>query len=130
MENCVFCKEYDEKSVNILLENNSFWIKLDPNPVSKGHILIISKRHIDNIFKLTNEETKDLLEILKKTREYIDSKYNPTGYNVGVNIGEEGGQTIFHLHVHFIPRYKGDVPDTVGGIRNVIPGKGNYKQNL
>ena len=60
----------------------------------------------------------------------LDERFHPAGYNVGFNAGAEAGQTIDHLHVHVIPRYRGDVPDPRGGIRNVIPTVGNYLQPL
>ena len=63
---------------------------------------------------------------LKLQIDYLKKKYNPDGFNIGVNNGEDAGQTVFHAHIHVIPRYKGDVPNPRGGVRNIIPGKGDY----
>lgn len=63
-----------------------------------------------------------------KVKKIIDEQYHPDGYNIGINEGEAAGQTVFHLHIHVIPRYNGDVPEPIGGIRTIIPGKGNYRR--
>jgi len=135
MSDCLFCREYrkkydhlNNKPLEIILQNNSFWVKFDPNPVSPGHALIVSKEHVDNISNLIRNEPYDYINILRQTIELIDRKYHPEGYNLGSNIREAAGQTIFHLHIHVIPRYFGDVPNPRGGIRNIIPGKGDYKK--
>lgn len=65
----------------------------------------------------------NLADIVKRI---IDEKYHPDGYNVGINVGEAAGQSVFHVHMHIIPRYQGDVPNPRGGIRGVIPGRQNY----
>ena len=65
-------------------------------------------------------------DLVKTVKEIIKNKFNPDGFNVGVNSGETAGQTIFHAHIHVIPRYKGDVPNPRGGVRNVIPDKADY----
>ena len=91
--------------------------------------MIISNRHIESYFDLTADELNDLNKILKKQRKElikIDSKI--TGFNVGVNIGKDAGQSIMHCHIHLIPRRKGDVKDPRGGVRGVIPSKQKYKK--
>ena len=88
---------------------------------------IISNRHIDDYFKLTSEELNELNQLLKEQKEklkLIDSTIS--GYNVGVNIGKDAGQSIMHCHIHLIPRRKGDVDDPKGGVRGVIPSKQKY----
>ena len=101
----------------------------DKYPVSEGHSLIIPKRHVSNYFDLTfNEQIASQL-IINRLKIFLDNKYNPDGYNVGVNIGKTGGQTINHVHIHLIPRYEDDVENPIGGVRNVIPNKGDYTSN-
>lgn len=119
---CVFC--IPEK--DILLENALSYSVFDKFPVSKGHTLIITKTHKSNYFELTLNEQFSLTLIINRMKRLLDEKYNPDGYNVGVNIGELAGQTINHVHIHLIPRYKNDVENPVGGVRNVIPEKGDY----
>ncbi len=99
---------------------------LDSFPVSKGHALVVPKRHVAMIWDLTTEEYTDVFDLVRQTKEILQHKYEPQGFNVGVNCGEAAGQSIFHAHIHVIPRYLGDVPYPRGGVRNIIPGKGNY----
>ena len=75
---------------------------------------------------LTEEEIEGLNKLLFQTKDFIKKKYNPDGFNVGINSGKDAGQTVFHMHIHLIPRYKNDVKNPRGGVRNVIPGKGDY----
>ena len=90
-------------------------------------MLIIPKKHAENLFELTQEELSVLFEIIKEAKEYLEKEYKPDGFNIGVNQGEAGGQTIFHLHIHIIPRYKGDMEEPEGGVRGVIPEKRKYR---
>lgn len=92
---------------------------LDKFPVNEGHTLIIPKRHFQSFFEATEEEVKGIYSLMHEVKEMLDIQYEPAGYNVGVNIGYDAGQTIMHLHIHFIPRYKGDVVNPRGGIRNL-----------
>ena len=111
---------------NRIFENKVGFVIFDSYPVNKGHCLIIPKRVYPNYFDSTPEELKGFNELIFKTKEYLYNKYKPTGYNIGINCGEDGGQTIFHLHIHLIPRYKGDMDDPRGGVRGVIPSKQKY----
>ena len=122
---CPFCLPEGKLIIETALAYSIF----DNFPVSKGHALIIPKRHVANYFDLTNDEQTACQHNLKKLKEIIDKDYHPDGYNVGINIGEIAGQTIGHVHIHLIPRYKNDVEDPTGGVRNVIPDKGNYVVN-
>ena len=90
---------------------------------------IIPKRHMDTFFEMTNEEMNSVYELICESKKMLDEKYHPDGYNIGVNCGSAAGQTVFHLHIHLIPRHKGDIADPTGGVRNVIPDKGNYLKN-
>jgi diadenosine tetraphosphate (Ap4A) HIT family hydrolase len=98
----------------------------DAFPVSEGHTLVISKRHVASFFDLSEGEVKDLFRLLSRTKQTLDAEYRPAGFNVGINDGRAAGQTVLHLHVHVIPRYTGDVPDPRGGIRWIFPGKADY----
>lgn len=99
----------------------------DAFPVSPGHTLVIPRRLVGSWFDATADERTALIDLVDEVRRRLDaSGLPPQGYNIGVNVGEAAGQTVAHLHVHVIPRYAGDVADPRGGVRHVIPGKGNY----
>jgi len=120
---CPFCNPSDAEKV---LSNDLAYARYDIYPVSDGHILIIPFRHVASWFDTTHEEKKAIFNLVEKSKAILDQKSSPDGYNIGINIGKTAGQTIFHLHVHLMPRYEGDVDDPTGGVRHVIPGKGNY----
>jgi len=98
----------------------------DTLPVSPGHTLILPKRHIASIFEATKEEVAALWEALQQARSELLKDFSPDGFNIGINDGLASGQTILHLHIHIIPRYKGDMPDPRGGIRWIFPEKAVY----
>jgi len=110
----------------ILYKGNHFFIIEDAFPVSPGHLLIISNDVRKDFFELTDEEKKDLSKMIEKAKELMLAKHHPDAYNIGMNCGVDAGQTVFHFHCHLIPRYKGDVENPRGGVRHVIPNKGNY----
>lgn len=99
----------------------------DRFPVSPGHTLVIPRRLVATWFDATREEQLAILELVDVTRQQLDAEFAPHGYNVGFNAGRAAGQTVFHLHVHVIPRFDGDVPDPRGGVRHVIPDRGNWQ---
>ena len=109
-----------------LLENDFGFVIFDGFPVSEGHCLIIPHRVYSDYFESTEEEVIGLQQLVMETKKIIDEKYKPDGYNVGINCGEVGGQTVSHVHIHLIPRYKGDMDDPKGGVRGVIPSKQKY----
>lgn len=98
----------------------------DAYPVSTGHTLIISRRHIGSFFELSIEEQSGLLTLLTKAKEELDATLRPDAYNVGINDGGPAGQTIPHVHMHLIPRYAGDASDPRGGVRWLFPEKAKY----
>ena len=98
----------------------------DAFPVSAGHALVVPRRHVSAWFDATREEQEALVRAVAAARDAIEASHRPDGFNIGINVGLAAGQTVFHLHVHVIPRYVGDVPNPRGGVRHVIPGKGNY----
>jgi diadenosine tetraphosphate (Ap4A) HIT family hydrolase len=122
--NCPFCNL--SRKVEIICETVSCVAFYDGYPVSPGHALIIPKRHVSNYFDLTHREREAMNLMLQFVKQRLDEKYHPDGYNVGININEAAGQSVFHVHMHLIPRYKGDVEKPKGGVRGVIPNKQSY----
>lgn len=120
---CVFC---DLSVERILAETPLTRTLLDSFPVSPGHTLIVTRRHIETWFDATPEEQIEILAAVTKAKAALDEAHHPDGYNVGTNAGVASGQTVMHLHVHVIPRFKGDVPDPRGGVRWVVPSKAAY----
>jgi len=98
----------------------------DGLPVSNGHTLIIPRRHLGSYFDLKSDELNALLLLLEQAKQCLDEELQPDGYNIGINDGLAAGQTISHLHIHLIPRYRGDREDPRGGVRWVLPGKAQY----
>ena len=99
----------------------------DGFPVTELHTLVIPKRHIADWFGLTAEELLACDELIKSERERIvAADPSVSGFNIGINAGTSAGQTVFHCHIHLIPRRDGDVANPRGGVRNVIPGMGDY----
>lgn len=115
MEECLFCKWKQEKE-KMILENEYAFARFDDFPVNKGHLLFMTKRHVKNFFETTLEEKNAIFELMDKAKEILDKKYNPSGYNIGMNCEISAGQTVMHIHVHLIPRYNGDVENPRGGI--------------
>lgn len=124
MKECIFCN-LDESRVEI--ENNLALSFKDLYPVTKGHSLVIPKRHAQSFFDLEKDEKKAILELLELQKEKLTSQDKLiTGFNIGINDGIDSGQTVMHCHVHLIPRRKGDMNDPRGGVRGVIPEKQSY----
>ena len=109
-----------------IIENENAFAIYDAFPVSKGHVLVIPKRVVSEIFDLNEDEYISCFNLIKDVKKILDKNHKPDGFNIGINNGEKAGQTIFHAHIHVIPRYIGDVENPRGGVRNVIPGKGDY----
>jgi superfamily II DNA or RNA helicase/diadenosine tetraphosphate (Ap4A) HIT family hydrolase/HKD family nuclease len=111
-----------------IVANDLAFAIYDKFPVSNGHALVISRRLIPTWFDASDVEQAAMMSLVGEVRRFLDQRLQPKpdGYNVGFNSGIAAGQTVPHLHIHVIPRYHGDVPEPTGGIRHVIPGKGNY----
>lgn len=120
---CPFC-EIDQD--RILYEDELCFTVRDGFPVSNGHTLIITRRHIVSFFDTSPEEKTAILNVVESSKTALDREFAPDAYNIGVNDGLASGQTIPHLHIHLIPRYRGDVSDPRGGVRWVIPDKAVY----
>ena len=126
-DQCIFC---NKTNCRVIQNTNHFFIVRDTAyPVTKHHTLIISNRHVGDYFELKKEEIIELNEILiNQKNKLIELDKQITGFNVGVNIGKDAGQSIMHCHIHLIPRRKGDVEDPRGGVRGVIPSKQKYER--
>lgn len=124
MSECIFCNIDQSRIID---SNDFFYVIRDIYPVTELHTLMIPHRHISSYFDLTEDEQISLFTLLKSHKEQL-LKTDPsiTGFNIGVNDGEDAGQTIFHCHIHLIPRRKGDVVNARGGVRGVIPNKQSY----
>ncbi len=126
-ESCPFC---DPSKARVFLQDPLAIALWDGYPVSPGHALIIPRRHTPSWFDTTESERSALLTLIDSAKVIIDQRHRPDGYNIGINVGAAAGQTVFHLHIHLIPRFKGDVADPRGGVRHVIPAKANYMLDL
>ena len=123
-ETCPFCRL--SRRMEIICETATCVAFYDGYPVSPGHALIIPKRHVASYFDLTNHEREAMNVMLQYVKQKVDERYYPDGYNVGIDVNEAAGQSVFHVHMHLIPRYKGDVENPKGGVRGVIPEKQKY----
>ncbi len=120
---CVFCSS----ELEVLSENEFAVAFYDKYPVTKYHILIIPRRHVANYFELLPSELKGIEEILFMQKERLMKLDGTiTGFNIGINVGEDAGQTIYHAHIHLIPRRSDDMENPKGGVRGVIPEKQKY----
>ena len=121
---CAFC-EIDE--ARIITSNALCYVIEDKFPVTQHHALIIPKRHVSGLFELYQPEINAIHSLLREARQKIEQRDSSVrGFNIGINSGEAAGQTIFHCHVHLIPRRRGDIENPRGGVRGVIPEKRNY----
>ena len=101
MPDCVFCKNLSK-----VLENDFAYAVYDINPISKGHMVFVPKRHHGTLFESTSEEIKAMFDLMNKARNMLDREHKPDGYNLQANCGHAAGQIIMHAHIHLIPRYK------------------------
>lgn len=121
---CPFCTL--NSKVKVLAETREAMAILDSFPVNPGHTLIIPRRHVASYFDLTSDEQQALWQLVNTTKTLLENRYHPDGFNIGINVGATAGQSVMHVHIHLIPRYKGDVEQPKGGVRGVIPGKQSY----
>ncbi len=126
-ENCLFCDIQTKDRKRVIAENNLAYAIRDGFPVTEGHTLFIPKRHVSDYFGLVQSEVNAINLLIQEQRTFLmasDSKIE--GFNIGMNCGEVSGQTVFHCHVHLIPRRRGDVANPRGGVRHIIADKGFY----
>ena len=123
-EGCPFCDLPKDRTI---AQNELAFIIRDRYPVTPLHTLVIPKRHVSGWFELGTSEMNACNDLLLWAKDAVrEEDASVAGFNVGINIGEAAGQTIFHCHIHLIPRRRGDVENPRGGVRHIIPGKGNY----
>jgi ATP adenylyltransferase len=123
-KDCAFCQISKTRKIE---ENELAYAILDGFPVTPYHTLIIPKRHVSTYFEITRSESNACHSLINKAKRFIEKEDSEvSGFNIGINNGESAGQTILHCHIHLIPRRKNDVEKPRGGIRNIIPGKGDY----
>jgi diadenosine tetraphosphate (Ap4A) HIT family hydrolase len=120
---CIFCGLEESR---IAIENDLGVVIYDNYPVSKGHALIIPKRHISSLSEAKTPEVIALFSLIDEAKKVLVERYKPTGFNIGINDGASAGQTVMHLHIHVIPRYQGDQEDPRGGVRWIFPEKAKY----
>ena len=126
-DHVVRCTFYEIDSYRKTNQNTLPYVTPYKYPVTKGHILIIPKRHVKDYFGLDKSKSSTIRELIPKEKERLSGDTSIRGYNIGVNCGEVAGQIVFHCHVHLIPRRKGDVKNSRGGFRHVVSDKGEYK---
>ncbi len=123
-ESCRFC--VSKPGRRLLVKGTLGFACYDRHPVSTGHFLVIPYRHFASYFDINAAEREELWTLVAEGQKIVDAKYQPDGYNIGINVGKWAGQSIPHLHIHVIPRYQGDVENPKGGVRGVIPSQKLY----
>ena len=120
--NCIFCNPH--RKIDLLTESATAYAMFDGYPLSKGHILIVPKRHISNYFDLPAKEQSACWLMANKVQKILTTEFHPDGFNVGMNINKAAGQAMNHATIHIIPRYLGDTDGKKSGMRSVIPKPG------
>jgi diadenosine tetraphosphate (Ap4A) HIT family hydrolase len=121
---CPFCDRFT--TGDLTAENHLAAAFPDRYPLNPGHTLIVPRRHEPDFLALTGDEQDAIWRLVREVRAHLDARFQPPGYNLGVNVGEAAGQTVGHAHLHVIPRYPGDVADPRGGIRWIVPARAAY----
>lgn len=109
-----------------IMENEHAFAIYDGFAVSKGHALVIPKKQVSTLFDLDMNEYHQCFDLVKEVSEFLTKELKVSAFNIGVNNGIDAGQTIAHAHIHIIPRYRNDVNDPRGGVRNIMPDKSGY----
>ncbi len=124
MSGCIFCDPEEERT---FLSSDLAYALWDSYPVTPLHALVIPRRHARDYFELSTAELLACDGLLRRARDLVMADdATLVGFNIGVNVGEAAGQTIFHCHFHLIPRRRGDMENPRGGVRHLMPGKGGY----
>ncbi len=127
---CLFCDIQTNNHKRIVAENSLAYAIRDGFPVTEGHTLLLPKRHVADYFGLAQSEAHAINALMSEQKQLLQSQ-DPAieGFNIGINCGAVAGQTVFHCHVHLIPRRKGDVENPRGGVRHIIANKGYYDES-
>jgi len=112
---CELCTPAD-----LIFEKPLAYARYDSNALSRGHVLVVPRRHVASFFDMTIEEQTEVLHLLNQAHRLVEERFSPDGYNIGANVGKAAVQNRMHVHFHLIPRYAGDVADPSGGIRCVL----------
>jgi diadenosine tetraphosphate (Ap4A) HIT family hydrolase len=115
VNSCELCTPKD-----IVCENALAYAAREKNSLSRGHVIVVPKRHVADFFDMTAAEQAAVFALLNEAKEKVQKQHSPDGYNIGANVGAAAGQSRMHVHFHLIPRYKGDVADPRGGIRRAL----------
>jgi len=125
VDGCVFCS--DEIIKRKVAEYGAVFAVEDKFPVTKGHLLVIPRRHVADYFSMSEVERSDATELIRVLKNELEADGSEiSGFNVGMNCGVDAGQSVLHAHIHLIPRRKGDVSNPKGGVRGCVPGKMGY----
>lgn len=117
-DDCLFCHPEESR---ILCQSRRWYVRYDNFPANPGHVEIVPKRHIESFFHLNPADVTDMYALMDRAHKLLDAEHHPDGWTIGINEGRAAGRSIDHLHVHLIPRRRGDVPDPRGGIRRGLP---------
>ncbi len=113
-DNCIFCKIIGgEIPSNTIYEDEEFKVILDISPATRGHALILPKKHVANLYEIPDETAGNVLKLAKKLAIHMTNVLHCDGFNLLQNNNEVAGQTVFHFHMHLIPRYKGAKNDDI-----------------
>ena len=126
-QDCRFC--VSKPGRRVMIEGEFGYAAWDRHPVNEGHFLVIPYRHFASYFDINDQEREELWDLVEQGKVLVDEKHRPDGYNIGINVGKWAGQSIYHLHIHVIPRYKGDVVNPRGGVRGVVPNRRLYNRS-
>jgi diadenosine tetraphosphate (Ap4A) HIT family hydrolase len=122
----MFCPFCDNEELEIIKETKHLVAFRDKFPVCPGHTLVVPRRHVSSFFEMTDDEKGEIFQLVDIIKDGLEIEFRPDGYNIGWNDGAAAGQTVFHFHLHIIPRYEGDVEDPRGGVRWVVSSRAKY----
>jgi diadenosine tetraphosphate (Ap4A) HIT family hydrolase len=120
---CPFCSPSPQRVVVAGVSAMALW---DSFPLNPGHVLVVPRRHVASWFDVRPAEREEMLRVADDARRIVVERHCPDGFNLGVNDGVAAGQTVPHVHLHLIPRYRGDIADPRGGVRWIIPERARY----